>query len=250
MTSSPRLDPVPSAVKTRTETPAFDDSVDQQAVVSSALASVFRGKFCDFILPNRTSTRFNKHDVIYNVGDDGRMFFFLQSGFVKVGTITPCGSEMIYDVRKSGDVIGELCASEKTRLDRAVALEPTDAISVPFEEIMAVLLQKPDLVAMLVEIFCLALTEAYAQVNTFASHDIIHRLSKVLLGLATKVGQKSGSLIEIPTYLTQEEIAQMVAARRERVSTALNLLRRQGMVHYSTRGHLMLDVRALQRHVA
>jgi hypothetical protein len=40
----------------------------------------------------------------------------------------------------------------------------------------------------------------------------------------------------------------MVAARRERVSTALNLLRRQGMVHYSTRGHLMLDVRALERH--
>ena len=218
--------------------------------MSSALASVFRGKFCDFILPNRSSTRFKKHDVIYNVGDDGRTFFFLQSGFVKVGTITPNGSEMIYDVRRSGDVIGELCASEKKRPDRAVALEQTDAISVPFEEIMAVLLQKPDLVAMLVEIFCRALKEAYAQVNTFASHDIIHRLSKVLLGLATKIGQKSSSLVEIPTYLTQEEIAQMVGARRERVSTALNSLRRQGMVHYSTRGHLMLDVSALERHSA
>ena len=248
MTSSSCLDPVPPGVETRAETPVFDDAVDQQAVVSSALASVFRGKFCDFILPNRPSTRFNKHDVIYDVGDDGRMFFFLQSGFVKVGTITPSGSEMIYDVRKSGDVIGELCASEQKRLDRAVALEQTDAISVPFEEIMAVLLQKPDLVAMLVEIFCRALKEAYAQVNTFASHDIMHRLSKVLLSLASKIGEKSDSLVEIPTYLTQEEIAQIVAARRERVSTALNLLRRQGMVHYSTRGHLMLDVSALERH--
>jgi CRP/FNR family transcriptional regulator, cyclic AMP receptor protein len=248
MTSYADVDPVPPELSTRAEAPAFDDSVDQQAVVSSVLASVFRGKFCDFILPNRTSTRFNKHDVIYNVGDDGRLFFFLQSGFVKVGTITPDGNEMIYDVRKSGDVIGELCASEKKRLDRAVALEQTYAIGVPFEEIMAVLLQKPDLAAMLVEIFCRALKEAYAQVNTFASHDIIRRLSKVLLGLATKVGQKSDSLVEIPTYLTQEEISQMVAARRERVSTALNLLRRQGMVHYSTRGHLMLDVRALERH--
>jgi CRP/FNR family transcriptional regulator len=248
MTSSSCGDPVSPGMTTRAQTPPFDNSVDHQAVVSSALASGFRGKFCDFILPNRTSTRFNKHDVIYDVGDDGRMFFFLQSGFVKVGTITPSGNETIYDVRRSGDVIGELCASEKKRLDRAVALEQTDAISVPFEEIMAVLLQKPDLVAMLVEIFCQALKEAYAQVNTFASDDIIHRLSKVLLGLAVKIGQKSGSLVEIPTYLTQEEIAQMVAARRERVSTALNSLRRQGMVHYSTRGHLMLDMSALERH--
>ena len=51
-------------------------------------------------------------------------------------------------------------------------------------------------------------------------------------------------------YLTQEEIAQMVGARRERVSTALNALRRRGMVQYSTRGHLVLDVRALEAHAA
>jgi hypothetical protein len=134
------------------------------------------------------------------VRDDGRTLFFLQSGFVKVGTITPNGNEVIYDVRKGGDVIGELCASEKKRPDRAIALEQTDAISVPFEDIMALMLLKPDLVAMLIEILCRALKEAYEQVNAFASHDIIHRLSNVLLGLAAKVGEKAGSLVEIPTY--------------------------------------------------
>jgi hypothetical protein len=35
-------------------------------------------------------------------------------------------------------------------------------------------------------------------------------------------------------------------ARRERVSTALNLLRRRGMVQYSNHGHLLLDVTALE----
>jgi hypothetical protein len=52
--------------------------------------------------------------------------------------------------------------------------------------------------------------------------------------------------MEIPTYLTQEEIAQMVAARRERVSTALNFLRRREMVQYSHRGNLLVHVERLQ----
>lgn len=227
-------------------TPEFEDSVDRQAAVSSALVSVFRGKFCDLILPNRKPRTFTKHEVIYNVGDEERTLFFLQNGFVKLGTITFSGRELIYDVRKTGDVIGELCASEQVRPDRAVALEQTDAIAVPFAEVMDVLLTKPVLIAVLVDVLCRALKEAYEQVNTLAIDDTVNRLIKVLVSLAARIGQRSGSLVEIPTYLTQEEIAQMVAARRERVSTALNSLRRLGMVHYSARGHLVLDVYALE----
>jgi CRP-like cAMP-binding protein len=184
--------------------------------------------------------------VIYDVGERSRTFFFLQSGFVKVGTITANGREVIYDVRKGGDVIGELCASEKFRRDRAVALEETDAICIPFEDVMQQILKKPNVIAVLVDVFCRALKEAYAQVNSLAIDDTVHRLIKVLIGLATKIGRRSGTLVEIPTYLTQEEVAQMAAARRERVCTALNSLRRRGMVQYSARGHMLLDVGALE----
>ena len=136
-------------------------------------------------------------------------------------------------------------ATEPTRPDRAVALEPTKVIAVPFEDIMELLRQKPDLIAMLVDIFCRAFKEAHVEVNSLDTHDMVHRLSKVLLGLAPKIGRPSGSLVEISTYLTQEEIAQMIAARRE---TALNSLRRRGVLHLG--GHLMLDVRALESHYA
>jgi CRP/FNR family transcriptional regulator, cyclic AMP receptor protein len=224
----------------------LDDSIGRQAAVSAALVSVFRGNFCDLILPNRIPTTFKKYEVIYNVGDERRTFFFLTGGFVKVGTITANGREVIYDIRRGGDVVGELCVSEPARPDRAVALEQTDAIAVPFEDVLDVLLKNPDMIAVLMNVFCRALKEAYTQVNTLAVEDTIHRLVKILIGLAAKLGRPSGSLVEIPTYLTQEEIAQMVAARRERVSTALNSLRRQGMVQYSARGHLVLNVSALE----
>ena len=171
--------------------------------------------------------------------------FFLQRGFVKVGTITATGSELIYDVRKGGDVVGELCASEKERSDRAVALEATDAIVVPFDDIKSLLMTEPSLVAALIEVFCSALKQAYAQINTLAVDDTVHRLATILVSLAERMGRPSGALVEIPTYLTQEEIAQMVAARRERVSTALNFLRRREMVQYSHRGNLLVHVERL-----
>ena len=223
----------------------FENSLSQ-AAVSTALASVFRGRFCDAILPNRTATTFRREEVIYDVGDSERTMFFLQTGFVRVGTITADGHELIYDVRKAGDVVGELCAAEPRRPDRAVTLEQTQAICVPFEEVLEAVRKQPDLLARLVEVFCRALSEAYAQVNVLAVDDTAHRLAKVLLKLAARIGRHSESEVEIPTYLTQEEIAQMVAASRERISTALNIFRRNKMIRYTNHGHLLLNVQALE----
>jgi len=115
---------------------------------------------------------------------------------------------------------------------------------------MEVVRKQPDLLARLVDVFCRALNEAYAQVNALAVDDTVHRLGKVLLKLAAKIGQNSGSEVEIPTYLTQEEIAQMVVARRERISTALNFLRRKKMIQYTNHGHLLLNVKALESYSA
>jgi CRP-like cAMP-binding protein len=84
-----------------------------------------------------------------------------------------------------------------------------------------------------VGIFCSALSEAHDQVNRLAADDVMHRLINVLKTLAKKFGRPSGALVEIATYLTQEELSQMVVARRERVSTALNSLRRRGIAQYS-----------------
>src|SRR2546429_3455148 len=227
----------------------FEDSLSQ-AALSTAMVSVFRGKSCDAILTNRKAVAFKKEQVIYDVGDTARTFFFLQRGFVKVGTITSDGHELIYDVRKAGDVVGELCASEVRRLDRAVALEPAEAIPVPFDEVMEAVRERPDLLTRLVDVFCRALSEAYAQVNTLAVDDTAHRLAKVLLKLAAKIGQHSGAEVEIATYLTQEEIAQMVAVRRERISTALNFFRRKRLIQYTNHGHLVLHVSALESYVS
>ena len=78
----------------------------QSGPLSAALATAFRGKLCDVVLRNRSVTTFEKDQVIYDVGDNNQTLFFLQQGYVKVGSVTGDGHELIYDVCKAGDVVG------------------------------------------------------------------------------------------------------------------------------------------------
>ena len=189
------------------------------------MAPIFRGRFCDILLPNRAARTFAEDEVMYDLGDSETSFFFVRRGIVKTGTITDSGREIIYDIRKDGDVAGELCCIEPPRRDRAVAVVATEAIPVPFDEVMDTLAQHPTLLRSFVEVLAGALAAAYDQMHRLADDNVMERLIKVLRTLAAKLGRPSGRLTEIDAYLTQKELSEMVVARRERTSTAL---RRRG----------------------
>jgi CRP-like cAMP-binding protein len=123
-------------------------------------------------------------------------------------------------------------------------------VAVSLDDIMETLARHPALMRDFVTLFCHALADAHEQVNRLAADDVMPRLIGVLKSLAAKLGRPLGDLVEIATYLTQEEVSQMVMARRERVSTALNALRRRGIAQYSPRGHLIVDLRALDAFAA
>ena len=217
-----------------------------RAATSLALAPTLRGRFCATLSLNHPVRTFEKDEVLFDLGDTERTLFLIRRGVVKTGTTTDLGREIIYDVRRDGDVVGELCAVENIRRERAVALERTEAVAVTLDEVLDALARERNLLREFVGALCGGLAEAYDQVNRMAEASVMHGLVKVLRRLASKLGRPAGGLVEISAYVTQEELAQMVVARRERVSTALNSLRRRGVVRYTSRGHLLLDVRALE----
>lgn len=219
---------------------------NRQAILSSTLSSIFRGRLCQTLLQNRSSQKYEKSDVLYDIGDIGGSFFFIRSGLVKIGTITEGGEEVIFDIRKAGEAVGELSASTSVRVDRAVALESTEAVAVSYEEILETIQKNPQLLKELIRLFCDSLLNAYEQVTSLAFRGTLQRLTRTLLDLAGHLGRPAGDRVEITAHLTQEEIAQMVAARRERISLGLSHLRRHGMVAYTPHGHLLVDPGALR----
>jgi CRP/FNR family cyclic AMP-dependent transcriptional regulator len=223
---------------------------DRESSLSSALSAIFRGRFCRTLLQNRNAQKFEKGETLYDVGRKEDSFFFIRSGVVKIGTISETGEEVIFDIRKAGQVVGELSASASPRIDRAVALEFTEAVPVSYEEILETVQKNQTLLRDLIQLFCDSLLKAHEQVTSLAFRDTMHRLTKTLLDLAGQLGRPTGNRVEITAHLTQEEIAQMVAARRERVSLGLGLLRRHGMIEYTPHGHLLVDPCALRDYSA
>lgn len=217
------------------------------ATATLAWAPAVRDRLCARLSSTRPAKTFEKNESLFNLGDTGRTLFLIQCGVVKRGTITDEGREIIYDIRKDGDLVGELCAIECPRRVHAVALERTVAAPIGLDEVWGLLAEERSLLREFIGILGRDLAGAYQQMNRMAQGSVMHGLIQVLKGLASKLGRPVEGWVEIDAYVTQEELAQMVVARRERVSTALNSLRRRGLVQYTARGHLLLDVRALDR---
>jgi len=195
--------------------PAPNPIPNREITLSSSLSTIFRGRLCRILLQNRSSH-------------------------------TESGEEVIFDIRKAGEVVGELSASSSPHIDRAVALEPTEAVEVSYSEVLETVQKNQPLLRELIQLFCDSLLNAHEQVTSLAFRDTMQRLTKTLLDLTGQLGRPVGDRVEITARFTQEEIAQMVAARRERVSLGLNHLRRNGMIDYTTQGHLLVDPAALR----
>lgn len=217
-----------------------------RARLSAALAGIFRGKFCDRVLPGRHAIVVPKGHVIYDIGEPARTLYFIRAGFVKLETITEDGHELIYDLRKAGDVVGELCAIEPIRSNRAVALEPAQIIAVPFDDILEAIHSDRALLGMLIKVFCGSLADAYTQLVAVALGKTPDKLARVLVRLGREMGRPTPYGTEITARLTQEDIAGMVAVSRERLSTAMNVLRSRGLLDYSRGGHIVIDLPALE----
>jgi len=224
---------------------ADDERIFALIATSGALSPVFR--LCESLLQGRSARTFERDEALYEIGDTERTVFLILRGVVRTGTATELGQEITYHLRKDGDVVGELCVMEAVRRERAVALEHTEAIPIDFEEFVHTLTDQPRLLREVLTLLCDSLAEAYDQVYRVADDGILRGLIGVLRSLALSLGQPCGNLVEINAYLSHEELSQMVGARCERVSTALNSLQRAGFVQYTKRGHLLLDVQALER---
>ena len=68
----------------------------------------------------------------------------------------------------------------------------------------------------------------------------MERLIRTLGRLAGEFGVPEGEWIRLTHYFRQDDLAQMIGARREVVSTLLNQLRDEGLITYARKDGLLL----------
>ena len=180
-------------------------------------------------------------DVLFDEGDDATELFVVESGRVAIANRSPDGRESVVALMTAGDLFGEMSLfDDMGRSAQARALEAGAVHAVPYAAIRAVLESDPQLLWSVVELLARRLRSMDNALADAVFLDVTGRTAKRLLELA-------GDADEFQLPVTQEELAGLVGASRERVNKALASFIRLGWVEQRDRRYKITDRDQLSR---
>jgi len=160
------------------------------------------------------------------------------SGRVAIAAKASDGRESVVAVLGPGALFGEMSLFDGgSRSAQARALTTANLISISFEDVRQVLSHRPDVLWAVVRILARRLRDTDEALADAMFLDVTGRTAKRLLALAD-----GDDTFRMP--LTQEELAGMVGASRERVNKAISLFVKLGWLEVSGRSQYHILDRA------
>jgi CRP-like cAMP-binding protein len=154
-------------------------------------------------------------DVLFREGDEASMLFVVVRGRVAIANKSIDGRESMVALMERGDLFGEMpLFDHQTRSAEARALEPSEVIALPYEPLTDLYQEQPQRLWKVVELLALRLRSMDEALADSVFLDVTGRTAKRLVELA-------GEADEFQLPITQEELAGMVGASRERVNKAI-----------------------------
>ena len=154
-------------------------------------------------------------DVLFAEGDEATDLYVVASGRVAIANRSIDGRESVMALMERGDLFGEMPLFDgHARSAEARSLEPSTLLTIPYEPLRALYTARPQLLWKVVELLALRLRATDAALADSVFLDVTGRTAKRLL-------EMSAGADEFSLPVTQEELAGMVGASRERVNKAI-----------------------------
>jgi CRP/FNR family cyclic AMP-dependent transcriptional regulator len=182
-----------------------------------------------------------RNEVLFRRGDDSSELFGIVSGRVAILTRSPDGRESLVAVLDDGSLFGELgLFDDGPRSADARALETTQVLVLDYEVVRAAIKAEPQLLWIIIRVLARRLRATDDTLADAVFLDVPGRTAKRLLEL-------SGGDDEFRLRMTQEDLAGLVGASRERVNKALSMFTRLGWLSVEGRNrYQILDRVALE----
>ncbi len=193
-------------------------------------------------LQERASIRdFRRGDLIFAEGDDPDDLYIVLQGRIAIANKSVDGRESMVALMERGDLFGEMSLFDGlTRSAEARALEESEVVAIPYEPLRVLYESRPAQLWKVVELLALRLRSMDAALADSVFLDVTGRTAKRLLELA-------GDADEFELPITQEELAGMVGASRERVNKAIASFVRLEWIEQSERTYRITDREQLTR---
>jgi CRP-like cAMP-binding protein len=166
--------------------------------------------------------RVDRNDVLFEEQDEAEDLFVVVSGRIAIANVAMDGRESVIALMEDGDLFGEMPLFDgRGRSATARALEPSEVVVVPYAAVRTVFEDDPSLLWTVVALLAGRIRVTDEALADAMFLDVTGRTAKRLLDLA-------GDSDEFELPVTQEELAGMVGASRERVNKAISSFLRLG----------------------
>ena len=173
-------------------------------------------------------------DVLFNEGDDPDALYIVLRGRIAIANQSFDKRESVYALMEPGDLFGEMgMLDDLPRSAMARALEPSSVLQIPYEPVLLLLRSTPDLLWGVAKMLAGRIRSMDEALSDSVFLDVTGRTAKRLLELADGAD-------EFVLPVTQEELAGMVGASRERVNKAIASFIRLGWIEQHDRRYRIL----------
>lgn len=192
-----------------------------------------------------------KNEFVFKTDDPSTDVFFVASGRVKIGKNASNGKECIKRIINEGEMFGELGVIDKehneSRNNYAQVMEHDTVIcSMSHENFKTILEKYPNLKNRLVQNIIANFKRIDARLESIMFKDARTRLIEFIKELADDMGMPVGHEMLIKHRLTHQEIANITAISRQKITTLLNELRQEGLIHLERKSMLVHDMKLLK----
>ncbi len=171
--------------------------------------------------------KYGKHNPICYRGDYDDKFYFIDSGSVKVSITNDDGKEMILAVLTEGEYFGEMSLIDgQPRSADVETREVTTLHSISKEDFDRIFTTDKAVTINLLKETTHRLREADKKIESLAMMDVYQRIARTFDSISIL---KDGKRF-VERRITHQDIANMVAASRERVSKIMKTLEQSGYI--------------------
>lgn len=209
--------------------------VDSTLLTNSELFADLPDDLLGRLLEHATNRDLRRGDVIFAEADEAGELYVVDRGRIAIANKSVDGRESVVALMEPGDLFGEMPLFDGGgRSAEARALERSSVVVVPYAPVKNLYETNPDLLWRVVSLLARRLSNMNEALADSVFLDVTGRTAKRLLELA-------GGADEFVLPITQEELAGMVGASRERVNKAIASFVKLGWIEQVDRRYVITN---------
>ena len=214
--------------------------IDVTFLSSMDLFSGVQQDLLEPIVEQSTVQSLQRGDMLFSEGDEANDLYIVLEGRVAIANRSFDGRESVVALMESGDLFGEMPLFRPDgRSADARVLENSSVVVIPYVPVKSLYQEHPEMLWKIVDMLAERLKVMDVALADSMFLDVTGRTAKRLLELA-------GTDEEFELPVTQEELAGMIGASRERVNKSLASFIKLGWLTQKGEKYVILDRKQLE----